>query len=295
MQARRLKIRDTRVLLIDDFIDGAVRDPTKAGGVAAKLHLSKLDPQLPGWRAPDPAFRRRAQQVVAQAAAAVHVGARMLGMPSLATEFRDIPEFRLEVRTTDPEAKPVPAPLVFACLEHRARYELTRLGAPYFTRHIADYQDRDDTGEGYSVDLFDADVRRRLMRHLNAFAFLEINLWWLAREGGLTVPVPYPVRYDVARYLWSRESSGHIFCLRCGSEVHFKRAPREGISRVGRCLRCSRGRPEAWPEHALEPYERATWWLKCQFPGCDRAFVGRAQARHCPAHRTSRLASSGRR
>jgi hypothetical protein len=127
---------------------------------------------------------------------------------------------------------------------------------------------------------------------------LELRLWWFAAEGGHPNPPPYPVRFDVARWLWNPSIAGAIFCLRCGEELRYARRGRTRASgtdeepiriRTARCRSCSRGREDDWPDHAVEPYRRGTWLLRCATPGCDQLFSGRRQSRHCEHHRLSRL------
>ena len=94
------------------------------------------------------------------------------------------------------------------------------------------------------------------MRRLNAFAQLELDLWDFASNGGHTAPPPYSVRYDLARWLWHPSIAGAIFCLRCGSELRYRRserrrsehADRDAQLRTARCRKCSRGRADHWPE-----------------------------------------------
>jgi hypothetical protein len=181
-----------------------------------------------------------------------------------------------------------PAPLVFSLVEEDAlRHATTLLGyvlSPYTTL------------------LFDADVRRSLMHRLNAFAEMEVDLWWLAADGGHPHPPPYVVRYDLARWFWHPSISGTIFCLQCGGYLRYERAERRypssttepDATRTARCRACSRGREDNWPDHAVEPYRRGTWLLRCTTPGCDQLFIGRRQSRHCEHHRLSRLTPSKR-
>lgn len=177
-----------------------------------------------------------------------------------------------------------PAPLVYSLADARARRDMATLAAYVFSTH--------------TKELWDTDNYAKLMRRLNAFAQLELNLWYFASNGGHTAPPPYTVRYDLARWLWHPSIAGAIFCLRCGNELWYTRSERtcrdqhrgaDGQRRTARCRKCSRGRADDWPKQAIEPYQQGTWLLRCTFPGCANLFVGRRQARHCEHHRLNRL------
>jgi hypothetical protein len=151
----------------------------------------------------------------------------------------------------------------------------------------------------HSRELFDGEIGRRMIRRLNALATVEINLWGFAAQAGHTEPPPYACRYDLAGWLWHPAIPGHILCLRCGDEVLYLRRGRTGLvsdrgSRTARCRACSRGREHDWPAHAVEPYRRGTWLLRCTTAGCTELFVGRRQAKHCEHHRLNRLTLSMR-
>jgi hypothetical protein len=146
----------------------------------------------------------------------------------------------------------------------------------------------------HTKPLFDDDVRRNQLQRLNAFAALEVNLWWFATPGGHPDPPPYAVRYDLARWLWNPSISGVIFCIRCGTELRYERSERGEASRTARCRACSRGREDDWPDNSLELHEQGTWLLHCEHPTCHRLFAGRRQARYCSDHKPNRTTLSRR-
>jgi hypothetical protein len=106
---------------------------------------------------------------------------------------------------------------------------------------------------------YTGDQRTRLMERTNCFIKVEATSWELATfDGGYTGTVPYLVRYEAARWLWSPLIAGTVFCLRCGTTIRYKRPGRDSGPRrrtvpvCDRCLRSSSG----WPSHALMPHER---------------------------------------
>jgi hypothetical protein len=282
-------IRDIRTDLVQALVDTARDDPASQEKISRHL-FDDLPVSPPGaWRAPTPEDRARAGIECRAAAEAARTQLHTLDTRHLYTELRELPEVRVEWHPLRRGEAIPPAPLVLALIEPAAWRVLTTLAAYAFTRHTR--------------DLFDEDVRRGLLRRLNAFALLEINLWWFASDAGYSNPPPYAVRYDLARWLWDPSLDGVIFCLRCGNMVHYRRRgrvhgsaddARDPAVRVGRCRACSRGREDDWPEHALEPYKRGTWLLRCGYPDCAQPFVGPRQAKHCEQHHTNRLTPSAR-
>lgn len=132
----------------------------------------------------------------------------------------------------------------------------------------------------------------------------EAHLWEVASaHGGPSPSIPYAYRVQALEWFGQTEidadgspqrARGSVsVCIRCGWVLAGSRAS----SLPPRCIRCAKEPPRArtWPTHAIAPAERGTWWLACQRPPCSMAFVGRAQARYCPAHRTARLTPSKRR
>jgi hypothetical protein len=127
----------------------------------------------------------------------------------------------------------------------------------------------------------------------------EAHLWDMAaKHGGPSPTLPFATRVRALRWWWEpeqdqkpgqRKDPRATLCVRCGS-LEIARALRHGAPV---CAHCRKDRSLDRPE-AIAPAERGTWWLRCQTPGCSNAFVGRAQARHCAKHRSSRIAPSQR-
>jgi hypothetical protein len=217
------------------------------------------------------------------AAQAARASLEEFGISVLYTTLAELPEVSIRWVPLEPEQAVPPAPLVHCLVDEGALRLLATLGAYTFPTPMA--------------ELWDAEVRQQLMRRLNAFAQVEINLWWHAANAGYPDPPSYPVRYDLARWLWHPSGVGAIFCLRCGDELRYARAQRTTVDaardtytqRSGRCRACSRGPEDDWPQNALEPYGRGTWLLQCRYPGCAEMFVGRRNAGSCDRHRASRL------
>jgi hypothetical protein len=267
--------RDRRSQAIQQVIDAAIEDRVERS-VAAQLVPAGSEPRLPAWPAPTREARHLAHLALVAATTCVRRGAALLQVSSVLAGSTKVPEPRLQFQD---HTRGELAPLVYACLEEAARYELTTLLALYHSPRMD--------------ELWSEDVRLGLRRRLNAYLELELNLWWLARESGFSDPLPYAVRYENARWLWSPKIAGVVACLRCGERVSHVRAGRMG-KREPRCASCSRGNPTAWPAHAIAPHDRGRWWLACQVPSCANAFKGPSQARHCPAHRSARLTRSRR-
>jgi hypothetical protein len=122
---------------------------------------------------------------------------------------------------------------------------------------------------------------------------LEAQLWRYARRAGLKAPIPYAFRYALAMFFYDPEAApATILCLRCGTEVTYRRAPRRGTRRTLRCRGCA---PFTWPAHAQEPFDRGRWILNCLDPCCPEQFVAHGQARFCARHRAEATTPSRRR
>jgi hypothetical protein len=173
------------------------------------------------------------------------------------------------------------APLIVECLESTVTHSMAQLLVYAFSPQVR--------------PLFADDVHLSHMRRLNNYLFLEANLWWLASQGGYREPVPYAVRYETARWLWSPRIPTIAFCLCCGRDVTYRRAARDGRDRNLRCAVCSRGEVDRWPIHAIAPHAGGRWWLRCLADSCANAFVGPGQARRCPRCCSSRTTRSRRR
>lgn len=138
--------------------------------------------------------------------------------------------------------------------------------------------------------------RRQLARNLSAILFWEHYLWHIAaaEQGAIAKEIPYAYRYRALGWLWHPDAHhaqrAYTLCLRCGALLERKKRPSDNPS----CSHCAKN-PGKWPEHAIAPAGRGTWWLTCQHPGPAHIFLGRAQARHCDEHRASRMTPSKRR
>jgi hypothetical protein len=274
-QSRR-DIRDKRTHAVQVFVDRAFDDAEQRPDIAHRLFGDEPVGPPPGnWPAPTVANRERANAEARAAALAARAWLRTLGTTHLYTTRPELPQVRVAWHPLRPEQATPPAPLVHSLIEERGKRMLAKLAAFTHTRH--------------TKPLFDENVRRNQLHRLNAFAELEVSLWWLAASGGYEDPPPYAVRYELVRWLWHPTISGVIFCLRCGTELRYERAERGQASRTARCRACSRGREDDWPNHAVEPHRRGTWLLHCMHLGCDELFVGRRQAQHCERHRLNRL------
>jgi hypothetical protein len=222
----------------------------------------------------------------------VRRAADRLGIDSIYTGFALHP--RASVRFLDGEA-PLFAPLVKLCLDDRINGGLLRV-----LTQVASPLMRARKIDNHPVDLYPGDAGAKLETLANRFLALEAMLWGMARDdGGYSKPVPYPVRYVAASHLWSPTIAGIAFCLRCGDEIRYRRAGRMTNNRPRTapvCDPCVRSGTSSWPSHALMPYDRGRWLLRCAQPGCSEPpFPGRAQARYCPEHRQNRLTPSERR
>jgi hypothetical protein len=277
---------------VQQFIDAAAdADPVERVKVVRLLFAGRLDVGVPpgNWPAPTTGDCERASAQCRAAARAAWSELLILGMTTLYTRLAELPTVRIVWDPGRPEEALPPAPLVHSLVDGSAlrqaltlaAYELSPLTAPFW----------------------DEQALRSLFRRLNAVAELELMLWWLAAEGGHRDPPPYAVRYDLARWFWHPSISGAIFCLRCGNELRFARRERTqaiGVDirphaiRTARCRPCSRGREDNWPDHALEPYKRGTWLLRCTATGCQQVFIGSRQARYCEQHRVNRLTARKR-
>jgi hypothetical protein len=140
------------------------------------------------------------------------------------------------------------------------------------------------------------DLRRELGMRLIA---QEAHLWDMAtKHGGPSPTLPFAIRVRALRWWWEPERDSEpgqrreprtTICVRCGA-LEIARAVRNGAPV---CAHCRKDRSLDRPR-AIAPAGKGTWWLRCQTPGCLKAFVGRAQARHCPEHRSSRIAPGQR-
>jgi hypothetical protein len=148
--------------------------------------------------------------------------------------------------------------------------------------------------------------RRRFAQNASLALARERLLWeWGADPAAEDVGMPYLFRYLAIRAWWTpethvaprRSDTGATFktssvCLRCGDLVLLGRR----TVKPPLCPHCSKEPPavRTWPDHAVAPAKRGTWWLMCQRDGCDLAFYGRRDRRYCDQHVNSKLAPAKR-
>jgi hypothetical protein len=123
---------------------------------------------------------------------------------------------------------------------------------------------------------------------------LEAFLWELAlTHGADTAVIPFASRVRSLRWWWEpvqgRQPNASL-CIRCG-RIEITKATRSGPPYCRHCL----NNKTLMRANTIAPHERGTWWIKCTTPGCSTAFVGSAQARHCPDHRQERITPGRRR
>jgi hypothetical protein len=141
-------------------------------------------------------------------------------------------------------------------------------------------------------------VRDDLRVRLTHFLAYEDLLWELsAANGGPTARIPYAYRHRAIEWFWT--ASAHKYagatalCLRCGKLW----MPRGQLtSETPLCTSCGNQPRIArrWPDHAIAPAERGTFWLQCEADGCKNVFLTRAQAHHCPPCETARTTPNKR-
>ena len=99
-----------------------------------------------------------------------------LGVAVLYTSLGELPELQVNWHPLRAGQELPPAPLLYYFAEDRAQRVMATLASYAFTRHTR--------------KLWNADTHERLMRRLNAFAQVEINLWQFAADAGHTEPPP---------------------------------------------------------------------------------------------------------
>jgi hypothetical protein len=277
----RRDLRDERTDVVYALINAAIEDNAQAGDVSGLLLPEGAAPYLPDWPRPDADAQHLARLAVRAAVPCVLQGAEAVRIGHLYSPSRHHPEAQLKLDAEPPAAVVFRAPLVVECLEQIVTHSLAQLLVYAYGPKVR--------------PLFADDVHLGHMRRLNNYLYLEANLWWLASQGGCREPVPYAVRYETARWLWSPRIAGFAFCLRCGQDVAFHRTARDGTRRNLRCSGCSRGPVDRWPAHAVAPHIRGRWWLRCLADGCRSLFIGAGQARRCSTCRSSATTPNRRR
>ncbi|MGD0713105.1 MAG: hypothetical protein ABSB24_02825 [Gaiellaceae bacterium] len=153
--------------------------------------------------------------------------------------------------------------------------------------------------EARTLPRFDQ-IHDNLAVRLTHYLRVEDDLWKLAADrGGPSRQIPYAYRYAATEWLWNpdvhRYKDASAICLRCGLIFRPRRPPKAGAPR---CPNCAQERPEArrWPDHAIAPAGRGTWWLRClaQDTDCLGAFIGFAQRKRCAKCRSSSTTPSKR-
>ena len=271
------------------FERAAESDPDFIRKAATRIEPPNLA-LLPGWPEPDEGMKLLSNSAVALARPHVPRGAETFGLTSVYTGFTSYPQARLELSDG---AAPDFAPLLATCLD-AVLFNALALVTAHVHSPLTRKRKRWVDGEAVRTDLYPGEAGRALLERANQFLLTEITLWSLARGGGFEGVVPYTVRYEAARYLWSPQIAGSAFCLRCAEPIHYRRAARAGARSAPICARCVRGGSLKRPAHAVAPEAHGTWRLRCLALDCANDFVGRAQARRCPACRTSRRAVSKR-
>jgi hypothetical protein len=282
-------VRDALTDLVQQAVEQAMADPESAAARVDRIVPPGSIPALEGWPTPSPHARQHAQTVVCRAVAAIEAFDPQLQGEVIYTGLAELPEVGYSFKTCTDSEELALAPLLTHCLSAKAGHLLAVLIAYRFTPSIA----RRKTQDG-EVDLFKPAIRTKLAHRANSLALVESNLWFLATLADPEIVPPYAVRYDLARFTWDRRQPGHILCLRCGTHLHYHRPARLGTHREGRCRPCSRGRPDTWPTHAIEPHTRGTWWLHCQTQNCPNTYAGRANQHRCPQCRLDNTTPSQR-
>jgi len=259
--------------------------PKRAREITAKLSRLRLTPLPSLWRKPPAEAQPLLDREVSRAWLAVREAAATLSLRTVPTGLSAYPEAFLDFSGGK---APDFAPLVATCLEPIMSWLMARSVMEARSKRTRARQEA-------PVDLYPGDDFRALMERVNRFLVTEAALWEIARTEGFEGPVPYPVRYWAARYLWTPLISGCAFCLRCGDLIHFRRAGRRSGPRPRRapvCDSCLQSKSLAWPGHAIMPHDRGRWWIPCQT--CAVPFPGHGTARRCPRCRLNRLAPSRR-
>ena len=148
---------------------------------------------------------------------------------------------------------------------------------------------------GPTLEAFQDNFRVRLAEAIR----VELELWMEAAEhGGQSPRIPYAYQFIALERFWSPAAhagklTAPACCLRCGTLWY----PARPITAPPRCAHCNNENPKTrvWPAHAIAPDLRGLWWLFCQYDGCDNAFVGYRNRKHCDRHISSRLPRSRRR
>jgi hypothetical protein len=267
-------------LLVAALFDAKRRSP---GDRAQLLWPKDLAQLSESWPQPTEAMAQLTDELVTEAVQGVRRASVDLGVGTFRT---GIPMYAVANMRSSQKGERLPefAPLVTACLDDTVvgwmALFLARAHSP-FARNRP---------RGIPRDVYRGIYELELMTRANQFLVTESLLWKEARAGGFSGTVPYPVRYETARYLWSPSIAGTAFCLRCGEAVNYLRKGRTSGPRprsVPLCDPCLRSKSIRWPAHALMPNQSGTWWLRCKHPACATAFSGSGNRDYCDKHRRS--------
>jgi hypothetical protein len=122
---------------------------------------------------------------------------------------------------------------------------------------------------------------------------IEHRLWQLtARSGGPSDRLPYANRFILTTLTWHpdayRPPGAWTLCIRCGELLHRKRPSLQPLARCAACMKETE-KQRRWPEHAIAPHARGTWFLRCQHPDCEAIFEGPRHRKLCDIHTSSKL------
>jgi hypothetical protein len=273
LNAERRRLDDLLHKVFERLASGELEPET-----ASAVLWQKVPDPLPGWPPPDQTLQHVIDKDVTRAVAGVRHATAEAGRTHFDTGLSAYPLAAVDFDTHGPKA-PAFAPLLFFCLDHTI---LEGMAWYMGMAHSALSRKR----ETAPADLYPGDEAIALMERANTFLEIEVTLWTAAQAGGFDGAVPYAVRYESARYLWSPTIAGTAFCLRCGEVIRYQRRGRQSgkeARTVPVCSRCIRAENLNWPTNAVMPDTRRTWWLRCVT--CDVVFKGGGNREYCDKHR----------
>ena len=140
---------------------------------------------------------------------------------------------------------------------------------------------------------------------------VEHALWQIAANetGNEGLTMPYAYRFFALGWLWHPDAHdggfAYTLCIRCGALLYRNRRPaahrrraaaRQKLRPPPLCNHCA-DEPASgrrWPENAIAPASRGTWWMTCQEHDCKSIFRATRRSLFCPAHHSNKLAASRR-
>jgi hypothetical protein len=140
--------------------------------------------------------------------------------------------------------------------------------------------------------------RPRLLAVLTEILLEEIDLWRTAAAAGAqSRQIPYTYRRLLIEWFWNpaahQARTAYCLCLRCGTPLHTHGHYRTG-QHEPRCTPCMKEADRSWPDHALAPAGRGTWWLRCSRDNCAAVFEGQRNRRLCDRHQLRKVTPSQR-